>query len=324
MLGLKDKLGPILWQFPPSFRYDEERFAHFFEMLPHDTEAAVQVAAQMRRVDEEAQSHRDRQEAPLCGTRSRSGTRAFWMSRSSPCSAQHDIALVVAETARKWPMTHDVTADFIYMRLHGDKELYRSGYGDKALDRWAKRIEAWHRGAEPKDAIRVSTEKAPRAQGARHLLLLRQHGREAASAVRRADDSCQSWVCRTGRGSGHRAEEAPCEDAAENDRQPASRRRAKSASVDRKSISYKLLPRIIPAARSTLPSVIGRCRQFVTRLDYHCRPMHAPVVTRHRRPFLAPFWVMWLLFFSRSPPRSWPIARRPPRRSCSCGMPRKR
>ncbi len=32
-------------------------------------------------------------------------------------------------------------------------------------------------------------------------------------------------------------------------------------------------------------------------LDYHCRPMHAPVVTRHRRPFLAPFWVMWLLFF---------------------------
>jgi broad specificity phosphatase PhoE len=37
-------------------------------------------------------------------------------------------------------------------------------------------------------------------------------------------------------------------------------------------------------------------RQFPFRLDYHCRAMHAPVVTRHRRPFLAPFWVMWLLF----------------------------
>jgi len=37
---------------------------------------------------------------------------------------------------------------------------------------------------------------------------------------------------------------------------------------------------------------------FVTRLDYHCRPMQPPVVTRHRRPFLAPFWVMWLLFFA--------------------------
>jgi hypothetical protein len=36
---------------------------------------------------------------------------------------------------------------------------------------------------------------------------------------------------------------------------------------------------------------------FATRVDYHCRPMQPPVVTRHRRPFLAPFWVMWLLFF---------------------------
>jgi uncharacterized protein YecE (DUF72 family) len=52
---------------------------------------------------------------------------------------------VVAETARRWPMTLQVTADFVYMRLHGDKELYRSGYSDKSLDRWARRIRAWHR-----------------------------------------------------------------------------------------------------------------------------------------------------------------------------------
>jgi uncharacterized protein YecE (DUF72 family) len=53
-------------------------------------------------------------------------------------------------------MTHDVTADFIYMRLHGDKELYRSGYGDKALDKWARRIDAWTRGSEPADAERIA------------------------------------------------------------------------------------------------------------------------------------------------------------------------
>ncbi len=47
------------------------------------------------------------------------------------------------------------------MRLHGDKELYRSGYGDKALDKWARRIEAWHRGSEPKDTIKVSPRKPP-------------------------------------------------------------------------------------------------------------------------------------------------------------------
>ena len=53
---------------------------------------------------------------------------------------EHNIALVVAETAKRWPMMLDITADFVYMRLHGDKELYRSGYSNKALDRWAERI----------------------------------------------------------------------------------------------------------------------------------------------------------------------------------------
>jgi broad specificity phosphatase PhoE len=43
-------------------------------------------------------------------------------------------------------------------------------------------------------------------------------------------------------------------------------------------------------------SASDEARQFPVSLDYHCGPMHAPVVTRHRRPFLAPFWVMWLLF----------------------------
>lgn len=73
---------------------------------------------------------------------------------------EHHIALVVAETAKKWPMMQDVTADFVYIRLHGDKELYRSGYGDKALKKWARRIDAWHRGSEPDDAMRVAPAMA--------------------------------------------------------------------------------------------------------------------------------------------------------------------
>ena len=68
---------------------------------------------------------------------------------------EHKVALVIAETARRWPMMQDITADFVYMRLHGDQELYRSGYQDKALTRWARRIRAWHRGAEPADAQRI-------------------------------------------------------------------------------------------------------------------------------------------------------------------------
>jgi uncharacterized protein YecE (DUF72 family) len=53
-----------------------------------------------------------------------------------------------------------VTADFVYMRLHGDEELYRSGYRDEALDEWARRVAAWHRGAEPHDADKV-LDRAP-------------------------------------------------------------------------------------------------------------------------------------------------------------------
>lgn len=49
------------------------------------------------------------------------------------------IALVLADTALKWPHLEDATADFMYLRLHGDKALYASGYTDAALDHWATR-----------------------------------------------------------------------------------------------------------------------------------------------------------------------------------------
>ena len=47
------------------------------------------------------------------------------------------IGLVVADTAGKWPMMEDTTADFVYVRLHGDEELYVSGYTEAALLAWA-------------------------------------------------------------------------------------------------------------------------------------------------------------------------------------------
>ncbi len=75
---------------------------------------------------------------------------------------KYRVALVVADTAGKWPYCEDVTADFMYLRLHGDKELYASGYTDEALERWAGRIAAWSKGAEPPDARRIADAKAPK------------------------------------------------------------------------------------------------------------------------------------------------------------------
>jgi uncharacterized protein YecE (DUF72 family) len=75
---------------------------------------------------------------------------------------KYKVALVVADTAGKWPYREDVTADFMYLRLHGDKELYASGYSDEALDRWADRIRAWTTGGQPDDAQLISSKAAPK------------------------------------------------------------------------------------------------------------------------------------------------------------------
>ena len=59
----------------------------------------------------------------------------------------------------------DLTADFVYCRLHGSEQLYVSGYDAKALARWARRIKTWGQGGEPRDADRVLPPTRPRADG---------------------------------------------------------------------------------------------------------------------------------------------------------------
>lgn len=164
---LREKLGPILWQFPPSLRYDHELFARFFERLPRDTEAALKLA---RRRD-----FRMKGRARLAIDSNRKLRHAIEIRHTSfldedfvALLREHDIALVVADTAGKWPYVEDVTADFVYMRLHGDEQLYVSGYTDAALERWAKRIRAWSAGSQPRDAVVISKQK-PKARASRDV-----------------------------------------------------------------------------------------------------------------------------------------------------------
>lgn len=75
---------------------------------------------------------------------------------------QH-VGLVVADTV-DWPLLFDVTSDFVYCRLHGSQELYVSGYDDDALAVWARRVDAWANGREPRGGQRVGSAptRAPR------------------------------------------------------------------------------------------------------------------------------------------------------------------
>ncbi|MCO7593788.1 MULTISPECIES: DUF72 domain-containing protein [Pseudomonas] len=166
-LLLGDKLGPILWQFPPSLRYDEASFSHFLELLPHRRKAARACAEQC---SEQLKGN---------GATALKGDGALRHAveirhDSFCCTAfvellrRHNVALVVADSAGKWPYVEDVTADFVYLRLHGDVELYSSGYTARALRRWQARIEAWSRGGQPDDAQLV-VQRAPRKRASRDV-----------------------------------------------------------------------------------------------------------------------------------------------------------
>jgi uncharacterized protein YecE (DUF72 family) len=91
------------------------------------------------------------------------------------------VALVVAETAGRFPLFEDVTSDLVYVRLHGASELYASGYDDAALDGWAARVEAWARGEEPADARRVGGP-APERPAGRDVVVFFDNDAEAHAA----------------------------------------------------------------------------------------------------------------------------------------------
>jgi uncharacterized protein YecE (DUF72 family) len=158
---LKEKLGPILWQFPPQFPFKPERFEAFFAQLPHDTEAAAAIAARHdHRVDDRKSLVPDRKRTLRHAVEIRH--ESFRDPAFVALLRKHKVALVVADTAGKWPLLEDLTADFVYVRLHGDKELYASGYGDAALERWAERFRTWRTGGQVDDARLASPKPAPK------------------------------------------------------------------------------------------------------------------------------------------------------------------
>lgn len=167
VFNLQEKLGPFLWQFPPNFRFDAERVEHFLSLLPHDTEAGLKLARK--------REMRMRGRSRLAIDENRPMRHAMEIRHTSfidenfvTLLQKYDVALVVADTAGKWPYREDLTSDFVYLRLHGEEELYASGYTEAALDRWAARIRAWSSGNEPPDAQLISST-APTKRASRDV-----------------------------------------------------------------------------------------------------------------------------------------------------------
>ncbi|HEX4631057.1 MAG TPA: DUF72 domain-containing protein [Chthoniobacterales bacterium] len=162
ILCLGEKLGPILWQFPPNFGWNRERFAEFFELLPRDTASAARLAKKHdAKLKGRAWTRTDATRPIRHAVEIRHPT--FMVPEFFELLRRYHIAFVVADTAGKWPYAEDLTADFVYCRLHGAEQLYVSGYSDKELDSWANRIEHWRKGKQPKGAKLVTDRCAARA-----------------------------------------------------------------------------------------------------------------------------------------------------------------
>ena len=162
LLCLGEKLGPILWQFPERMPADLDRFARFLEALPTTSAAAAEIArGHDVRLDGRAWTE------PVADTRIRHAFEIRHPGFLGPdfvaLLREHGAALVFADTAGRWPYAEDLTADFVYIRLHGAEHLYASGYTDEQLDWWAARIRDWRRGCEPADRACVSPTAAPRS-----------------------------------------------------------------------------------------------------------------------------------------------------------------
>jgi uncharacterized protein YecE (DUF72 family) len=111
--GLGDRLGPVLFQLPPHWAFDPDRLAGFLARLGPGRRCAFEF--------------RD---------------PSWFDARSLALLGRHGAALCIYDLAG-WQSPVEVTADFVYLRLHGPDGPYQGSYDDRALAGWAGRIERW-------------------------------------------------------------------------------------------------------------------------------------------------------------------------------------
>ncbi len=162
VLELDRHLGPILWQLPARLHFDADRMDRFLALLPHDTDSAVRLA---RRHDERVAEvgygpggrHRVRHVLEV-------RHESYRCEQMAAIARRHGVAIAASHSTR-WPVVEEVTAGFVYVRLHGPDELYASGYDEAQLRAWADRVQVWHAGGQPDDAARISELRPPRRLG---------------------------------------------------------------------------------------------------------------------------------------------------------------
>jgi uncharacterized protein YecE (DUF72 family) len=137
VMELKDKLGPINWQLPPTKKFDPIDFEAFLKLLPREAEGRT-----LRHVVEVRHD-------------------SFRSADFIALVREHGVAVAIAADSA-YPQIADPTAPFVYTRIMGTKETEEAGYSDAALDLWAARAKAWASGAIMDGLDRIQPQRADR------------------------------------------------------------------------------------------------------------------------------------------------------------------
>ncbi|HEU0222079.1 MAG TPA: DUF72 domain-containing protein [Paracoccaceae bacterium] len=126
VMELKDKLGPVNWQFATTKKFDRDDFGAFLSLLPSSVEGrSIRHAVEVRHA-------------------------SFRSPDFIALAREHGVAIAMAGDSQ-YPQIADVTAPFIYARIMGTSESEQAGYSPEDLDLWASRARNWADGGFPDD-----------------------------------------------------------------------------------------------------------------------------------------------------------------------------
>ncbi|HEY0528180.1 MAG TPA: DUF72 domain-containing protein [Gemmatimonadaceae bacterium] len=142
ILALGKLTGPFLWQLPATYGFDADRLDQFMGILPRNSTEAEEVA---REHDDRLRRGSLTEAVAQVQMRHAFEVRhpSYFNDEFYDLLRAHGYGFVIADSAGRFPYAEEVTADFVYVRLHGSKQLYVSGYSDDELDDWARKIQSW-------------------------------------------------------------------------------------------------------------------------------------------------------------------------------------
>lgn len=114
---MKNKMGPVLIQLPPGLEYDEPRIIYFLEFLKQKY-SGFRFAFEIR-------------------------DQSWICDRFFELLGCYHMGFVIADSGRRFPYSETITTDFIYLRLHGSKNLYATDYTEDELSGIARKSKKW-------------------------------------------------------------------------------------------------------------------------------------------------------------------------------------